>query len=60
MLGGVVTLSATARADASDGWQDGLYRREPPASVETRLTAIPYYAWDNREPGEMLVWLRDG
>ncbi|MGX9412586.1 glycoside hydrolase family 127 protein, partial [Mesorhizobium sp. 14Arga] len=60
LLGGVVTLSATARADAGGGWQDGLYRREPPASVETRLTAIPYYAWDNREPGEMLVWLRDG
>ena len=60
LLGGVVTLSATAWADAGDGWQDGLYRREPPASVETRLTAIPYYAWDNREPGEMLVWLRDG
>ncbi|WP_348631225.1 hypothetical protein [Mesorhizobium sp. M7A.F.Ca.CA.001.04.2.1] len=24
------------------------------------MTAIPYFAWDNREPGEMLVWLRDG
>ena len=60
LLGGVVTLSTTARADAGDGWQDGLYRSEPPASVETRLTAIPYFAWDNREPGEMLVWLRDG
>ncbi|MEI9421228.1 glycoside hydrolase family 127 protein [Mesorhizobium sp. Cs1299R1N1] len=60
LLGGVVTLSATAQADAGDGWQDGLYRSEPPAKVETRLTAIPYFAWDNREPGEMLVWLRDG
>ncbi|MCA0048074.1 glycoside hydrolase family 127 protein [Mesorhizobium sp. B283B1A] len=58
LLGGVVALSATAQADA--GWQDGLYRSKPPASVETRLTAIPYFAWDNREPGEMLVWLRDG
>ncbi|TGR29079.1 MULTISPECIES: glycoside hydrolase family 127 protein [unclassified Mesorhizobium] len=60
LLGGVVTLAATAQADAGDGWQDGLYRSEPPAKVETRLTAIPYFAWDNREPGEMLVWLRDG
>ncbi|MEI9418041.1 glycoside hydrolase family 127 protein [Mesorhizobium sp. Cs1321R2N1] len=62
LLGGVVTLSATAQADADagDGWRDGLYRSEPPAKVETRLTAIPYFAWDNREPGEMLVWLRDG
>lgn len=23
-----------------------------------RLTAIPYYAWSNRGPGEMAVWLR--
>jgi DUF1680 family protein len=60
LLGGVVTLSATARADAADGWQSGLYRPEPPATAETRLTAIPYFAWDNREAGEMLVWLRDG
>lgn len=24
-----------------------------------RLRAIPYYAWDNREPGRMDVWLRE-
>ncbi|MBZ9811705.1 MULTISPECIES: glycoside hydrolase family 127 protein [unclassified Mesorhizobium] len=60
LLGGVVTLSATAQADADDGWQDQLYRSDPPATRQTRLTAIPYFAWDNREPGEMLVWLRDG
>src|SRR6185437_10055001 len=23
------------------------------------LTAIPYYAWDNRTPGEMAVWLNE-
>lgn len=22
------------------------------------LTAVPYYAWDHREPGEMIVWIR--
>ena len=21
------------------------------------LTAIPYYAWDNRDPGPMAVWI---
>ncbi|WP_353032637.1 hypothetical protein [Mesorhizobium sp. M0968] len=25
---------------------------------EAKLTAVPYFAWDNRDPGEMLVWLR--
>lgn len=24
-----------------------------------RLTLVPYYAWDNREPGFMQVWLRE-
>ena len=22
------------------------------------IKAVPYFAWGNREPGEMLVWLR--
>lgn len=26
--------------------------------TETRLTFIPYFAWDNRTPGEMAVWIR--
>ena len=26
--------------------------------VSTVITAIPYFSWCNREPGEMLVWLR--
>jgi len=23
-----------------------------------RITAVPYHAWDHREPGEMIVWVR--
>jgi DUF1680 family protein len=37
---------------------------EPPAPLyrealtkEVPFTAIPYYAWANREPGEMIVWI---
>lgn len=60
LLGGVVTLSATGRREAAENWEGGLYRVEPPATTQARLKAIPYFAWDNREPGEMLVWLRDG
>ncbi len=26
--------------------------------VEKGITAVPYFSWGNREPGEMLVWLR--
>ncbi|MGE5610199.1 MAG: glycoside hydrolase family 127 protein, partial [Bacillota bacterium] len=24
-----------------------------------QFTAVPYYAWDNREPGQMIVWLAE-
>ena len=26
---------------------------------DVTLTWIPYYAWDNRTPGEMRVWVRE-
>jgi DUF1680 family protein len=58
LLGGVVTLSAGAEADATTDWRSALYRAEPAKKESTAIKAIPYFAWDNREPGEMLVWLR--
>ncbi|HET9607258.1 MAG TPA: beta-L-arabinofuranosidase domain-containing protein, partial [Nitrospira sp.] len=37
---------------------DGLYADKPPATQEIKVTAVPYYVWNNRGPGEMLVWVR--
>ena len=37
---------------------DGLYADEPAATQPTIVRALPYYAWGNREPGEMQVWTR--
>mgnify|MGYP007061430959 CR=1 FL=1 len=34
-----------------------LYSDTAPKLAETPITLIPYLAWANREPGEMLVWL---
>ncbi len=28
------------------------------ATKDRKITAVPYYAWDHREPGEMVVWVR--
>jgi DUF1680 family protein len=57
LLGGVTVLKARAKvADAGD-WNGTLYRTTAPQYRDAEITAIPYYAWDNREPGEMLVWL---
>ncbi|TGQ08569.1 MULTISPECIES: glycoside hydrolase family 127 protein [unclassified Mesorhizobium] len=60
LLGGVVTLSAIGSRAEAENWGADLYRPEPPATKETTLKAVPYFAWDNRDPGEMLVWLREG
>jgi hypothetical protein len=32
-------------------------RYAPEEARSVTLTAIPYFAWDNRAPGEMLVWM---
>jgi hypothetical protein len=66
LLGGVAVLQAEARsAPPGEGWEDCLYRTVHPREGETqtratRVTAVPYYAWANREPGAMRVWLRNG
>jgi DUF1680 family protein len=64
LLGGVAVLQTEARSAAPDeGWEDRLYRTVHPREGEThatRVTAVPYYAWANREPGAMRIWLKNG
>jgi len=52
LLNGVMTLSGKAR----------LVNQDPFGKIMGQtvdFTAIPYYSWANRGPGEMLVWLPD-
>jgi DUF1680 family protein len=58
LLGGIVTLNGTVEVDSAVDWGGNLYRNEPPKKAQVAVKAVPYFAWDNREPGEMLVWLR--
>jgi DUF1680 family protein len=58
LLGGVTTLRGPGSILEAEGWGETLYRSRPPASRQVEITAVPYFAWDNREPGEMRVWLR--
>jgi DUF1680 family protein len=37
---------------------DGLYADKPAQAQSTTVKALPYYAWGNREPGEMQIWIR--
>jgi hypothetical protein len=56
LLGGVVTITGEASLSRDQKWQRTLYQPSAPAD-RVALKAIPYYAWDNRKPGAMKVWL---
>jgi DUF1680 family protein len=62
LLGGVVTVQTSMDCRPPEpGWTNKSYRSGyvPPDRLSSRVnvTAIPYYAWANREPGRMRVWM---
>lgn len=57
LLGGVTVLECEARALAAADGPTGLYRRARAGGTPVRLRMVPYYAWCNRGPGDMSVWL---
>jgi DUF1680 family protein len=58
LLGGVNVLRGQGTVMDQSGWEDALYSNKQPSSKKIDITAIPYYAWDNRAPGQMRVWLQ--
>lgn len=58
-LPGAVALEIPVLRDRAD-WGPALYREAPPATDAGRARLVPYPFWDNRAPGQMLVWLRSG
>jgi DUF1680 family protein len=57
LFDGVVTLTADGLRITDADWNGDLYRSEPPKSQPVKLTAIPYYLWNNRQKGSMQIWL---
>jgi uncharacterized protein len=57
LLGGVVTISGEGTAFSYDGWEHALYHTDPGRITQRLFKAVPYYSWNNRGVGEMLVWL---
>jgi len=73
LLGGVVVIEGQGAAADPSSWRNSLYRFVPqalytPAESPTPpgasaafqtvpLRAIPYFAWANREPARMVVWV---
>lgn len=57
-LGQVMALSGKLIATDEPGWKTELYRELPNSKVRTVSTRlVPYFAWGNRGPSEMSVWL---
>jgi DUF1680 family protein len=56
LLGGVVVVKGIAQMAAEPDWTNVLYQSVP-SLTRVHVTAIPYYAWDNRQPGAMKVWI---
>lgn len=63
LLGGLPVIKAKAFRISANEWNDNeLYRNEKHGDwleSETTATFIPYFAWANREGGEMTVWVKD-
>lgn len=60
LLGGVNIITAQGEKAKVETWGLELYKAN--ASFEyqpAKLTFVPYYAWVNRQPGEMTVWIRE-
>jgi DUF1680 family protein len=61
LFGGTMIIRAGGYALDLDGWGGALYRTfeggAAPRRHELILTAIPYYAWANRGPASMRVWI---
>lgn len=55
-LGGVTLLRGAGAVYDNDEWGNNLYLSKP-SSKQMQVTAIPYYAWCNRGPGQMAVWV---
>lgn len=58
-LNGAVALDVAVSRDEAD-WGSSLYRTAPPEAKPATARFVPYHLWDNRAPGEMLVWMRSG
>ena len=59
LLDGVVEIRGDAFVRDESDWDSQLYRGGTEEMLPLEIRAVPYYAWDNRKPGEMRVWIRE-
>lgn len=60
LLGGTEVITLKGKKIKEKNWNDGkLYGEIQVEFEEVELKAIPYCYWNNREAGEMIVWLKE-
>jgi uncharacterized protein len=59
LLGGIVTIEAEGYRMQEKGWDSRLYRKSRADMLPARLRAVPYYTWDNREEGDLAIWITE-
>ena len=59
LLGGVVVLRGEGARFQTTMGDSPAYTSAPPAAQPVVLRAVPYCTWENRERGDMLVWMRE-
>jgi DUF1680 family protein len=59
LLDGVCVISGQAERVDETAWNGELYKAIERKTQSVSIKAISYYAWCNRQPGEMLVWITE-
>ena len=53
----MMSLEGKALVVNDKNWQNQLYRPLSKSKKEVNVKLIPYYAWANRGPSEMTIWM---
>jgi len=59
LLHGVNVITVKGYKIKQGTWNNSLYASKEYEIAETTIKAVPYYAWCNRTPGEMMVWIHE-
>jgi DUF1680 family protein len=57
-LNDAVALDLKVEREETSNWGTALYRKAPAERQVATARFVPYHLWDNRAPGEMLVWVQ--
>lgn len=57
-LRGAIAIDLPVLKESAEAWGNALYGEGEAETEAAYARLVPYHLWDNRAPGEMLVWMR--